>query len=78
MTKATNSNARSLEYRGSTPRWGSGGVFVGGDRSAEVKENYAQVGFGPPAGIWLELGLHIDDEGETDRGERTSLRTLLM
>ena len=57
---------------------GSGGVFVGSDGSVEAEENGAEVSFGPFGGIWLELGLDVDDEGGTDCGEETSLGTRSM
>ena len=58
-----------------TPRRRSGGVFVGSNGSVEAEENRSEVSFGPFGGIWLELGLDVDDESGADRREETSLRT---
>ena len=50
-------------------------VFVGSDGSIEAEENRAEVCFGSFGGIWLELGLDVDDEGGADCGEQTCLGT---
>jgi hypothetical protein len=41
----------------------------------ETEENRAEAGFGPFAGVRLELGLDVDDEGGADRGEQAGLKT---
>ena len=58
----------------STPDRGSGGILVRGNGSVEVEEDRSEVGFGPFARVWLELGLDVDGEGGTDRGEQASLK----
>ena len=58
---------------GTTPGSGGGGVFVRSDGSIEAEENHTEVCFGSFGGIWLELGLDVDDEGGADCGEQTGL-----
>jgi hypothetical protein len=38
-----------------------------------TEEDCAEVCFGPLGGIWLEVGLDVDDEGGADRREQTGL-----
>ena len=55
--------------------WRRGGDFVGSNGSVGAQEDCAKVGFGPFGGIWLEVGLDVDNEGGADCREQTGLET---
>ena len=59
--------------RGAIPRRRKCGIFTWSDRSIEAEENGSEIGFRPLAGVLLELGLDVDDEGGADRREQTGL-----
>ena len=59
---------------GTIPRWGKSRVLVGSNGFVETEENRTEIGFGPFAGAWLELGLDVDDKGGADRREQTGLK----
>ena len=51
---------------GAVPRWGSGGIFVWEKGWVEGDEDCSEVGLGLVAGIWLKLGLEVNDECGAD------------
>ena len=54
----------------STPRRRSGGILARKNGSVEAEEGRSEVCFRPFTGVWLELGLDVDDEGGADRREQ--------
>ena len=53
---------------------GSSRVLVRSNGSIEAEEDYSEIGRGPFARVWFELGQDVDDKGGADRGEKASLK----
>ena len=57
------------------PHWRNNRVFASNNGSVEAEEDCTEVGIGPFVGIWLEVGLDVDDESGADCREQAGLGT---